>query len=160
MASVGSVLDAVGALPGEKQVVVFSRCDLDDLSNPVWAQTVPRMSAGGTLNRKLQTEMMIRDVTLARVALKKTTARQGLTVHSVGGNGESYTGGFGEVALDSGGSNFRMENELPNRLAQNLNLWATRYDLTIAMPLDTARPSRIQVDTNRKGLKLFAPTLQ
>lgn len=174
MDAVDKVLESLVPVAGEKHVVVFSRNEIDDLSNPVWAQKVSTMRSGGlgveskmnivpgrdVQNTKLQTEMMIRDVTLARVAMKNVAAKVGVTVHSVGGVGETYTGGFGEVALGSGGSNFRMENELPNRLAQNLNLWATRYDLTVDLPAEASRPAKIQVETTRKGIKLFAPTLQ
>jgi len=158
----------------DAQVVVVSRNEIDDLANPIWAQKVARMSAGGTrdpklneimgerdvMNRRLQTEMMVRDVTLARATVKKTFTSLGLTLHSVGGIGESNTGPFGEAATASGGNTFRLENELPARLSQALNLWATRYELKVAVPSGTTRPAAIKVETDRKDLKLFSPTLQ
>ena len=158
----------------DAQVVVFSRNEIDDLANPLWAQRVARMSAGGTadpglneimgerdvMNKRLQTEMMVRDVTLARAAVKKTFTSLGLTLHSVGGVGESNTGPFGEAATATGGNTFRLENELPARLTQALNLWATRYELKVAVPSGTTRPAAIKVETDRKDLKLFSPTLQ
>jgi len=156
------------AAPGS-QVVVYSRNEIDDLASPVWAQKVTRMSAGGfseamggrdVMNRRLQTEMMIRDVTLARSAVKNTFAGLGLTLHSVGGVGESYTGPFGEAATATGGNTFRMENELPARLSQALNLWATRYELKVTVPAGAPRPAPVKVETGRKDLKLFSPSLQ
>ncbi len=161
------------AAPGS-QVVVYSRNEIDDLASPVWAQKVAQMSAGGmmaagrneimggrdVMNRRLQAEMMIRDVTLARSAVKNTFAGLGLTLHSVGGVGESYTGPFGEAATATGGNTFRMENELPARLSQALNLWATRYELKVNVPAGAPRPAPIKVETGRKDLKLFSPTLQ
>ncbi|BDU73654.1 hypothetical protein [Mesoterricola silvestris] len=158
----------------EAQVVIISRNEIDDLTNPIWAQRVSRMSAGGlkapglneimggrdVMNNRLQTELMVRDVTLARVALKNTFAGSGITLHSVGGVGESNTGPFGEAAVASGGNTFRLENELPARLTQALNLWATRYELKVPVPAGTPRPAAVKVEAGRKDLKLFAPTLQ
>lgn len=174
MEEVERVARALAKADPGTQVVVFSRNEIDDLANPIWAQKVARMSAGGmkamgrnevlggrdVMNSRLQTEMMIRDVTLAKVAVKNTFAGLGLTLHSVGGIGESNTGPFGEAAMASGGNTFRLENELPARLTQALNLWATRYELKVAVPAGTSRPAAIKVETGRKDLKLFSPTLQ
>jgi hypothetical protein len=174
LGSIEKMAGTLAQVPGEKHVIILSRNEVDDLANPVWGQQVARMSAGGTrglgrnevtagrdvLNTRLQTELMIRDVSLARAALRDTVAGLGLTIHSVGGSGLNYTGAFEDVALASGGNAFRMENELPARLTQALTVWAARYELQVALPKGTFRPAKISVETTRKGLKLFAPTLQ
>ena len=174
LGSVEKMAGLLAQVPGEKHLIILSRNEIDDLANPVWGQKVARMSAGGTgplarnevmagrdvMNTRLQTELMIRDVSLARAALRDTIAGLGLTVHSVGGSGLNYTGAFEDVAVATGGHAFRMENDLPGRLTSNLNVWTARYELEVVLPKGTYRPAKVSVETTRKGLKLFAPTLR
>jgi hypothetical protein len=160
---VGNVGKAIAGVPGDKHMVVISRNEVDDIANPIWGQKASQMRAGGSndvMNSRLQTELMVRDITLARESIKKTMVSLGLTLHSIGGMGEGWAGAYGEAALASGGNTFRMGNDLSPRLSQALNLWATRYELNVALPAGVARPAAIHVESTRKGLKLFAPTLQ
>ncbi len=172
--SLEKMCGTIAQVPGEKQIVIFSRNEIDDLASPVWAQKVSQMRSGemvtlqhnevmegrDVINTKLQTELLIREVTLARLALKNTFAKLGLTVHSVGGMGGNYAGAFGEAATSAGGNSFRIDNDLPGRMSQILNTWATRYELIVALPSGTTRPAKIGLQTTRKGLKIFSPSLQ
>jgi len=163
--------EALAKSPGEKHILVFSRNEIDDLANPAWARKVTQMSSGGytkrgvnevmagrdVLNSKLQTEMMIRDVTLARISLSNKLTQLGLTMHSVGGGGANYFGAFAEAAVATGGYQYRFDTDLVARLSQLLPLWATRYELEVALPSGVSQPTKIQVETTRKNVRMYAP---
>ena len=176
IASVGQVSEALVSVPGSKHLIVISRSEVDDLAHPSWGRKAAALPAGNAAkanpygsdwvsskdiqNSKLQTEMMVRDVTLARTGLKTTLGRLGLTLHSVGGAGASYDGAFGEAAVNTGGYNFRFDMQLPQRLTQTLGTWASRYELTVAPPPGLERPAAVSVETSRPGVRITAPMLQ
>jgi|GEM_PF-2946864 len=173
LVSLGELSKALAQEPGEKHLVVFSRNEIDDLANPVWARKVSQMSSGGlrtkaadeviarrdVLNNKLQTEMMMRDVTLARIAFCDRLTQLGLTLHCVGGAG-GYTGAFAEASQATGGFQYRFDDDLPTRLSQLLPQWAMRYELEVELPAGASRPVKVLVETTRKNIRLYAPSAQ
>ncbi|MDP2875881.1 MAG: hypothetical protein Q8O00_06830 [Holophaga sp.] len=170
--SIEQMAETISKVQGEKHFIVFSKCEIDDLSNPAWGRKVTQMSSGGlkametnevmasrdVLNSKLQTEMMIRDVTLARISLSAKFAQLGLTLHSVGNPGASFAGAFGEAAQASGGFQFRFDSNFVTRFCQLLPLWATRYELEVALPPEPGSPIKIVVETSRKKVQTYAPS--
>lgn len=172
MASLERLGEAIATLPGEKHLVVFSRNEIDDLAHPIWARKVIQMSSGGytsagqnevmpgrdVLNSKLQTEMMIRDVTLARTALTAKLAQQNLSLHCVAGPVANFNGAFGETAQATGGYQFRMDKDLVPRLSQLLPLWATHYELEVTFPAGVTSPAKISLETTRKNLRIYGPS--
>lgn len=180
--AVSNLAEALGRVPGDKQVVVFSRNEVDDLGSPIWAEAVARSGAmGGREHRStvtgemvvppgtfsadrenndlLQVQMMVTDVNLARARAKAAFARNGLTVHTVSGSGPAYGGALGEAAPSTGGHCFNFTDDLPTTLAQLLGIWTQCYELTV----DAASgkdPVKVDVGTGRKDLKIIAPTLR
>ena len=171
--AVAKVGEALARVPGETQLVVVSRSEIDDLAHPNWSRKAASLPAGNAVtpsqdygymaekdiqNTKLQTEMMVRDVTLARTAFKATFGRLGLTLHSLGGAGAGgYDGAFGEAAVSTGGNNFRFDMQLPQRLPQILGTWASRYELSVAVPAGVPRPAPLAVASTRPGVRVTAP---
>lgn len=170
VAGLEKLADALAKEPGEKHLVLFSRNEVDDLSNPFWGQRVSKMPAGGlrggssimpgrdVQNTRLTTEMMIRDVSLAIRAFNARIAADGLTLHAVGGTGEGFGGAYAEVATASGGFRYNLTPDLPARMGQLLPLWAATYELKVDLPAGVARPADVSVEAPAKGVKLFAPT--
>lgn len=150
--------EVIAQRPGRKNMVLLSRCEVDDLANPIWGQQAHKVSRNSVDNPRLQVEMMVKDVTLARMALQKKLNDLDLTIHSVGGTGASYAGAFGEVSHSTGGFQYRFAGDLVPRLAGMLPQWAVRYELEVAQPVGVARPARILIETTRKDVRLFAPT--
>ena len=160
LSSLEGLCEAIAKLSGEKQIVVISRGEIDDLASPVWANSVSSFSMRDTLNSRLQAEMMIRDITLARMSLSAKLNQLGLTIHSIGGRGANYGGAFGEAASNSGGFQYRFESSLVARFSQLLPLWATRYELELALPAGISHPAKIDIETTRKNIRLFVPSVR
>jgi hypothetical protein len=162
LANLEQLAQDIAQVAGEKHLVLFSRNEIDDMANPVWGRMVGANNARGnsTSNGIMQAEAMIRDVTLAQEALKKRLTGLGLDLHSVATPGASYSGAFGMMAQATGGNNYAFNADLAKRLPQLLPLWAMRYQLAVALPAGSPRPSTISIDSPRKGVKLFAPRLQ
>jgi len=155
-----SLGDMIAKVQGEKQIIVFSRGEVDDLANPVWPQLKQQIRWNAVSNPQLQIDLMTKDVTLAREHLKIHFTRLGLTLHSVGGTSVNYSGAFAEAATASGGQSFRFEGTLPDRLPQVLGSWAAHYELVVPVPADLKRPQSIEVSVKRPGVRVIAPTLQ
>lgn len=172
--------EAVAKVGGEKHLVVFSRNEVDDLANPVWARSVSSMAGGGLkdqgsrggkplglgtdpnaeYNPKVHTTLMIKDMVLALESLKAKYANLGMTLHSVGGSTAAYGGALSAIAMNTGGFSFRFGTTLVPQFAQLLPLWASRYELSVAVPGGQARPASIDVSLPRKGLNLFWPKVR
>lgn len=150
--------DVIAAVEGEKQVVVFSRNEMDDLASPSWSRIASgRNDPRDKMNPKLQIGLMMQDVTLARESLKNKFTRLALTLHSVAGTGVSYGGALGETATCTGGRSFRFDPDLDARLPQVLSTWAMRYDLSVPIPEGLKHPAKVDLETTRKDVRLFAP---
>lgn len=175
--NLGEVIAKVG---GEKNLVVFSRNEVDDLANPVWSRSVSSMAGGGLrdqgmrggkplglgtdpsveYNPKVHTELMIKEMVLALESLKAKYATLGMSLHSVGGAGAAYGGALSATAMNTGGFSFRFGTTLVPQFAQLLPLWASRYELNVILPAGQARPASVDVSTARKGLNLFWPKVR
>lgn len=156
--------DVISRVPGEKQMVIWSRCEVDDLANPQWQQIrnkIPAMNSRlAENNPALQIDLMMKDIKVSREHLKNRFARLGLTVHSVGGTSLNYSGAFSETAIASGGQNFRFEATLPGRLSAVMGSWAAHYELTVSVPSTKEHPHEIALSANRDGVRVIGPILQ
>ena len=167
-----ALAEALKAVPGEKQVVVFSRNEIDDLGSPLWSNAIAKSGLLGTRrhvagaftsnrenNDLLQVQFMVSEVSLARERVKTAFARNGITLHNVSGGGPAYEGALGEAVQATGGYNFHFTGDLSQRLPQVLGAWLQCYELTLETPKGD-HPVRLEVETTRKDLKLLAPTLR
>lgn len=182
-----SLAVALQGLPGEKQVIVFSRNEIDDLSHPIWARTAARSGSmgskrsnaaqgvfggsvdpsklmgtgGGVLGSEdyplLQAQLMISEVKLARLKVQDAFAREGLVLHNVASQSTGYDGALGEAVFASGGHTFRFTNDLPKALIAGLGLWTQCYRLDAEAPAGLEHPAKVSVSTSRKDVKIIAP---
>lgn len=166
------VARAVAAVPGEKEILLFSHNEIDDLSNPIWKSAIHRSGVRGAReegygqftardydNQLLQVQMMVTDVTLAKVRVRDAFARDGLIVHNIAARGTGFYGAFAETASATGGLSFNLAEKFDQRINQTLGLWPQSYELTLEAPI-TPRPSKLEVGTRRKGLKIIAPGMR
>jgi hypothetical protein len=168
----------VAALPGDKQAIVFSRYEADDLASSAAQMAagkdlVPQAnnrggdgsSGAGVFNRSKGDNggpgeymaLAVRDTTLARLALQNLVTRSGITLHSAAGTGSSYLGSFGSVASATGGRAFPLDPSLPSRLPGVLASFNARYGLTWTGAA-TPEPIRLDITTGREGVTLVRPT--
>jgi len=159
LAALVNLGEVIARVSGEKQLLVISRNEIDDLASPVWSRPMKDRSdpTAPKMNPKLQVGLMRQDVTLARESLKNRFTGLGLTLHSVAGTGIEYGGALGEAATCTGGRSFRFDPDLEARLPQVLSSWAMRYDLSVQIPVGIKKPAKVDLKTTRKDVRLFAP---
>lgn len=162
---------ALAQVPGEKQVIIWSRCAVDHLADPQWdglteqpnwgpSGQTPARSVEKIQDDSLQIHLMRKEVKEAQEHLKAAFTRMGLTLHSVGGADGEYSGAFADAAITSGGQNFRFDASLPAKLNAVLSSWAARYELLIPVPAGQERPQKVEISTQRPGVRIIAPKLQ
>lgn len=146
--SLEAMIQAVSRETGEKQVVLFSRNELDDLGSPLWARD----------QLELDVADMSSTVRLALVNAGKAFTRSGMTIHLVSGSGLGYPGALGEAALATGGFSAFFQQSLPARMASTLETWVNRYEITFQLPAGTVHPSKVKLELPGTTFKVFAPT--
>lgn len=146
--SLDALVQTLSQEPGEKQVVLFSRNELDDLGSPLWTRD----------QLQLDVSDMSSTVRLALVNTGKEFAASGMTFHFVSGSGLGYAGALGEAASATGGFSAFFQQNLPARMTSTLETWVNRYEISFALPAATARPAKVELEVPGRNLKLFAPT--
>lgn len=147
--SLDTFAQALGREPGEKQVVIFSRNELDDLGSPLWTRD----------QLELDVSNMRSTTSLALLRTSNSFAGAGLTLHLISGSGLGYAGALGETAHATGGFTAFFQQTLPERLASTLETWVNRYELSFLVPAGVNRPTRIEVEVSAKNLRVFAPAV-
>lgn len=162
----------LAGVPGEKEVVVFSRNENDDLASPVWAEAMAGSGVDGIGGRTLRghgrysysdlilVTNMHTDVSLARLRVMNAFAQPGITLHNVTGSSGSYEGALGEAVQVSGGHSFHFSPDLVQTLPIGLGLWTEPYLLTVDPPQGLRHPFKVRVSVHGKGLKVIGPTQQ
>lgn len=158
-----SVLDLVSVVPGQKHVVVFSRCEADDMAHPAVKQAMTQQfrrekgDAGGPAETA---SLVNRDITLMQASLKAKAGVTGVTLYSVAGAGQNVTGHVGAIAPATGGYAFPLTSGLEARFGQAIQVFGSRY--LVQWPEDgvPAKPVPLEVETTRKGVKLFVQRLR
>lgn len=146
--SLDTLAQALGREPGEKQVVLFSRNELDDLGSPLWTRN----------QLELDVSNMSSTTRLALLRTSNSFTGAGLTLHLISGSGLGYAGALGETAHATGGFAAFFQPTLPERLVSTLETWVNRYELSFQLPAGLNRPAKIEVEIAGKNLRLFAPT--
>lgn len=158
-----SILDLVAAVPGQKHLVVFSRCEMDDMTHPMVKRAMTqsfrreRGDAGGPAE---SATLATRDMTLLQASLKAKAAATGVTVYSVAGAGQNVMGHVGSVAPATGGYAFPLGNGVEARFGQGIQMFGTRYLLQWNEDSVPGKALPLDIETTRKGVKLLVPTLR
>lgn len=172
MKTVESILDGLAPILGQKHMIVFSRCELDDLGHPSvraamsqnWG-SLPRkgdfgaptsLRRPGDLGGPGETATLaIRDVTIQQQRLKEKATRAGVMIYSVAGPSPNIVGNMGAIATDTGGFCFPLRSELQSQFGQAIQVFGSRYFLRwseVGMP---AQPSVVNITVKRKGVRVI-----
>jgi hypothetical protein len=149
LSSLDALAQAVANEPGEKQVIVFSRNEVDDLGSPLWLRD----------QGQIEVADMIASVRQAISKTRDNFALAGVTFHLVSGAGLGYSGALGEVAQATGGFSLFFQQSMPERLGQALESWVNRYEISFQWPAEAKRPAPLEVSASGANLRLFAPAM-
>lgn len=161
--AVGSILDALAPMPGQKHLVVFSRCESDDMAHPSVkrAMTQSFKRERGDLGGPAESAGLItRDLTLIQSQMKARAVSAGVTLYSVAGAGQNVQGLLGTVALATGGYTFPMGNGLEGQFGQAIQVFGSRHFLQWTEESLPAEPGPLEISTSRKGVRLFVQTVR
>ncbi|WP_243315652.1 hypothetical protein [Geothrix paludis] len=158
-----SILDLAAAVPGQKHLVVFSRCEMDDMTHPMVKRAMTqsfrreRGDAGGPAE---SATLATRDMTLLQASLKAKAASTGVTVYSVAGAGQNVMGHVGSVAPATGGYAFPLSDGVEARFGQGIQMFGSRYLLQWTEDSVPEKALPLDIDITRKGVKLLVQTLR
>jgi len=153
-----SILDAIAAVPGQKHVVVFSRCEADDMTHPTvkraMGQTFKRErgDAGGPAETAA---LATQDMVLLQASLRAKAAATGVTLYSVAGAGQNVVGHVGAVAPATGGFAFPLKSGLEAQFGQSIQAFGSRYLVQWSEDAPAVKPLPLEISTIRKGVSLY-----
>jgi hypothetical protein len=169
--ALGSIFDLLAPVQGQKHLIVFSRCESDDMTHPAIKQAMsrpdrkPRDMGQGFVREKgdgggpaESATLATRDMTILRAELKAKAVTGGITLYSVAGSGQNITGHIGGIAPATGGFSFPLSSGVESQFGQGIQVFGSRYFVewtedgapTTVVPLD--------VTTTRKDVKLIVQT--
>ncbi|MCE1203618.1 MAG: hypothetical protein LWW79_03320 [Holophagaceae bacterium] len=170
----GGILDQLAPLAGQKHLIVFSRCETDDLSHPTvkHAATRPDRRPGDTSGRGFVREkgdlggpaeaasLATRDMTLLQAELKNKAVAAGVTLYSVAGAGQNVMGHIGTVAPATGGFAFPLSAGVEAQFGQGIQVFGSRYLVRWTEDATPATPVALDIASTRKDVKLVVQALR
>jgi len=153
-----SILDLVAGVPGQKHVVVFSRCEADDMTHPAVKRAMTqgfkreRGDAGGPAETAT---LATRDMILMQASLKAKAIATGVTLYSVAGAGQNVMGHVGAIAPATGGFAFPLKAGLEAQFGQGIQAFGSRYLVQWSEDAAPAKPSPLEISVGRKGVTLY-----
>jgi hypothetical protein len=159
--ALASVFDLVAPVPGQKHVVVFSRCESDDMTHPnvkrAMSQKFKRETgdAGGPAE---SAELATRDMTILQTELRAKAVAAGVTLYSVAGPGQNVLGHIGTIAPATGGFAFPLSSGIESRFGQGVQVFGSRYLVQWTEEAAPGGPGILDISTTRKDVKVMAQT--
>ncbi|MDP1830715.1 MAG: hypothetical protein Q8K67_01560 [Geothrix sp.] len=156
--ALGSILDLVAPLQGQKHVIVFSRCEADDMTHPnvkrAMTQNFKREKgdAGGPAE---SAELATRDMTILQTELKAKAVAAGVTLYSVAGPGQNVVGHIGTIAPATGGFAFPLNAGLETQFGQGIQVFGSRHLVQWSEDGTPHGPVLLDISSTRKGVKLI-----
>jgi hypothetical protein len=157
--ALGSVLDLVAPVSGQKHVIVFSRCESDDMTHP----NVKR-----AMNQKFKREhgdvggpaesatLANRDMTILQMDLKAKAVTSGITLYSVAGPGQNVVGHIGTIAPATGGFAFPLNSGIETQFGQGIQVFGSRHFIQWTEEGIPGAPATLDITTTRKDVKLIS----
>lgn len=172
--ALASLIDQISAVGGQKHLIVFSRCEADDLAHPMVkrAMTQPNRRLGdpsGAGFQRTRGDMggpaesaanATRDMTLLQAELRAKAVMAGVTLYSVAGAGQNVLGHVGTIASDTGGFAFPLVPGLVAQFGQGIQVFGSRYLLRWQEDGIQGAPKPLSLTTTRKGVKVMVQTLR
>jgi hypothetical protein len=161
--ALGSIFDLVAPMQGQKHVVVFSRCESDDMTHPgvKRAMTQKFQRDRGDMGGPAETATRATgDMTLLQAELKNKAVAAGVTLYSVAGAGQNVVGHVGAIAHATGGFAFPMTNGLADQFGQGIQVFGSRYLVQWTEDPAPGNQGTLDITTSRKGVKVVAQTVR
>ena len=161
--AMGSLFGLLAAIPGQKHVIVFSRCESDDMSHPGVKRAMfqnfkrEKGDAGGPAE---SATYATGEMSLLQSELKAQAVSAGITLYSVAGTGQNVVGSLGIIAPATGGFAFPLRTGLENTFGAAIQAFGSRYLVGWTRENPSAAPTPLDISTSRKGVKILAQTLQ
>ncbi len=161
--ALGSIFDLVAPVQGQKHVVVFSRCEADDMAHPSVKRAMSQKftreqgDSGGLAEaaRLANTDMVI-----LQTALKEKAVATGVTLYSVAGPGQNIVGNIGIIAPFTGGMAFPLTAGVDAQFGQGIQIFGSRYFVQWSEDAAPAAVSTLELSTTRKDVKLLVQALR
>jgi len=159
----GGMLDQLAPVQGQKHLVVFSRCEADDLSHPnvkrAMSQSFKREKddLGGPAEAA---SLATRDMTLLQAELKAKAISAGVTLYSVAGAGQNVMGHIGSIAPATGGFAFSLSAGVEAQFGQGIQVFGSRYLVQWSEEGSAAGPGSLEITTTRKDVKVMAQSMR
>ena len=171
--ALGSIFDLVAPVQGQKHVIVFSRCESDDMAHPSvkQAMTRPNQKAGdmgrGFVREKgdgggpaESARLANADMVILQAALKEKAVAAGVTLYSVAGPGQNIVGNLGIIAPFTGGMAFPLTAGVDAQFGQGNQILGSRYFVQWSEDAAPAAVSPLELSTTRKDVKLLVQSLR
>lgn len=161
--ALGSIFDLVAPVQGQKHVIVFSRCESDDMSHPNVKRAMnqnfnrEKGDAGGPAE---SATLATRDMTILQTDLKAKAVAAGVTLYSVAGPGQNVMGHIGTIAPATGGFAFPLSSGMEAQFGQGIQVFGSRYLVQWTEDGTARGPGSLDISTTRKDLKVIAQTLR
>jgi len=159
----GSLLDQLAPIPGQKHVVVFSRCEADDLTHPNVKRAVSqnfKREKGDLGGPAESAALATRDMTLLQAELKAKAVTSGVALYSVAGAGQNVMGHIGTLAAATGGFAFPLTAGLEAQFGQGIQVFGSRYLVQWSEEGTMGGPASLEITTTRKDVKVLAQSLR
>jgi len=157
------ILDQLTPVPGQKHLVVFSRCEADDLSHPnvkrAMSQSFSREKGdmGGPAEAA---SLATRDMTLLQAELKAKAVAAGVTLYSVAGAGQNVMGHLGTIAPATGGFSFPLTAGVEAQFGQGIQVFGSRYLVQWSEEGSAAGSGNLEITVTRKDVKVMAQSIR
>ncbi|HCZ32542.1 MAG TPA: hypothetical protein DHV93_03195 [Holophagaceae bacterium] len=161
--ALGSLIEALTSVPGQKHLVVFSRCESDDMAHPSIKRAMTQFfkRERGDLGGPAESAGLItRDLTLIQSQTKARAVAAGVTIYSVAGAGQNVQGLLGTVAPATGGYVFPLGTGLESRFGQAIQVFGSRHLVAWVEEAIPAEPGNLEITTTRKDVKVFVQSMR
>jgi hypothetical protein len=159
----GSIFDLIAPVPGQKHVIVFSRCESDDLAHPEVTRAMTKHfkrekgDAGGPAE---SAQVAHRDMKIVQADLQNKAVLAGVTLYSVAGSGQNVAGLVGSVAPITGGLAFALGSVPDAQFGQGIQVFGSRYFLQWSEDGQPSGALPLEVSTTRKDVRIMVQTLR
>jgi len=158
-----SIFDQIASVPGQKNLVVFSRCESDDMCHPNVKRAMSgrfQRQTGDQGGPAESAQLATGEMTLRQAALRERAAATGVTLFSMAGSGQNVMGFVGAIAPATGGFSFPLVSGVESHFGQNLQVFGSRYLVQWREESTPGKPSSLELTTTRKDVKLFVRSIR
>ncbi len=161
--ALGSIFDLVAPVQGQKHVVVFSRCESDDMAHPSVKRAMSQKftrEKGDSGGPAEAARLANADMVILQTALKEKAVAAGVTLYSVAGPGQNVVGNIGIISPFTGGMAFPLTAGVDLQFGQGIQVFGSRYFVQWTEDGPPAGINSLDISTTRKDIKLMVQSLR